>query len=45
MGASTLPFLLNVVLTHVKGKKVEVDDPLGLRRFSRVGDFLPTAAS
>ena len=29
MGASTLPFLLNVVLTHVKGKKVEVDDPWG----------------
>nr|WP_227873295.1 cytochrome c oxidase subunit I [Brachybacterium ginsengisoli] len=29
MGASTLPFLLNVVLTHLKGKKVEVDDPWG----------------
>jgi cytochrome c oxidase subunit 1 len=29
MGASTLPFLLNVVLTHMKGKKVEVDDPWG----------------
>ncbi|MGO2193899.1 aa3-type cytochrome oxidase subunit I [Brachybacterium sp. AOP42-C2-15] len=29
MGVSTLPFLLNVVLTHVKGKKVEVDDPWG----------------
>jgi len=29
MGASTLPFLLNVVLTHTKGKKVEVDDPWG----------------
>ena len=29
MGVSTLPFLLNVVLTHIKGKKVEVDDPWG----------------
>lgn len=29
MGVSTLPFLLNVVLTHLKGKKVEVDDPWG----------------
>ena len=29
MGVSTLPFLLNVVLTHMKGKKVEVDDPWG----------------
>ncbi|AXK44951.1 cytochrome c oxidase subunit I [Brachybacterium saurashtrense] len=29
MGASTLPFLLNVVLTHLKGVKVEVDDPWG----------------
>ncbi|WP_193106397.1 cytochrome c oxidase subunit I [Brachybacterium sp. FME24] len=29
MGASTLPFILNVVLTHLKGKKVEVDDPWG----------------
>ncbi|WP_442878155.1 aa3-type cytochrome oxidase subunit I [Brachybacterium sp. J144] len=29
MGASTLPFLLNVVLTHIKGKKIEVDDPWG----------------
>src|SRR5699024_11585189 len=29
MFVSTLPFLLNVVLTHLKGKKVEVDDPWG----------------
>ncbi|ATG52259.1 cytochrome c oxidase subunit I [Brachybacterium vulturis] len=29
MGVSTLPFLLNVVLTHLKGVKVEVDDPWG----------------
>ena len=29
MGVSTLPFLLNVVLTHIKGKKIEVDDPWG----------------
>lgn len=29
MGVSTLPFLLNVVLTHLKGAKVEVDDPWG----------------
>ncbi|WP_394214751.1 cytochrome c oxidase subunit I [Brachybacterium vulturis] len=29
MGISTLPFLLNVVLTHLKGVKVEVDDPWG----------------
>ena len=29
MAASTLPFLLNVALTHMKGKKVEVDDPWG----------------
>ena len=29
MGISTLPFLLNVVLTHIKGKKIEVDDPWG----------------
>ncbi|WP_442878573.1 aa3-type cytochrome oxidase subunit I [Brachybacterium sp. J153] len=29
MGASTLPFLLNAVLTHIKGKKIEVDDPWG----------------
>ncbi len=29
MGASTLPFILNVVLTHMKGTKVEVDDPWG----------------
>jgi cytochrome c oxidase subunit 1 len=29
LGASTLPFILNVILTHMKGKKVEVDDPWG----------------
>jgi len=29
MGASTLPFLLNVVLTHIQKKKIEVDDPWG----------------
>ena len=29
MGASTLPFLLNVVLTHIRTEKVEVDDPWG----------------
>ena len=29
LGASTLPFILNVVLTHTRGKKVEVDDPWG----------------
>nr|WP_281507586.1 cytochrome c oxidase subunit I [Brachybacterium sp. Marseille-Q7125] len=29
MAGSTLPFLLNVVLTHVKGEKVTVDDPWG----------------
>ena len=29
MGASTLPFLLNVVLTHIRTEKIEVDDPWG----------------
>ncbi len=29
LGASTLPFLLNVVLTHMKGQKVTVNDPWG----------------
>ncbi|EYT48552.1 cytochrome c oxidase subunit I [Brachybacterium muris] len=29
LGASTLPFILNVVLTHIKGEKVTVDDPWG----------------
>ena len=29
LGASTLPFILNVVLTHTKGKKVTVNDPWG----------------
>ena len=29
LGASTLPFILNVVLTHMKKVKVEVDDPWG----------------
>jgi cytochrome c oxidase subunit 1 len=29
LGASTLPFLLNVVITHVQKKKIEVDDPWG----------------
>lgn len=29
LGASTLPFILNVVLTHIKGEKVLVDDPWG----------------
>ena len=29
LGASTLPFILNVVLTHIKGEKILVDDPWG----------------
>lgn len=29
LGASTLPFILNVVLTHMKGEKVTEDDPWG----------------
>ena len=29
LGASTLPFILNVVLTHMKGEKVTVNDPWG----------------
>ena len=29
LGASTLPFFLNVILTHMKGEKVTVNDPWG----------------
>nr|WP_106506663.1 cytochrome c oxidase subunit I [Brachybacterium timonense] len=29
LGASTLPFMLNVVLTHVRKQKIDVDDPWG----------------
>ena len=44
MGISTLPFLLNVVLTHLKGVEGRGRRSVGLRRFPRVGDLQPAAA-
>ncbi|CAM5361248.1 cytochrome c oxidase subunit I [Streptomyces hirsutus] len=44
LGMSMLPFFYNIWKTAKYGKKIEVDDPLGLRPFAGVGHLLPAPA-